>query len=148
MTTQLATALAQQAKQWGEASRHATEKAKAILATLILPQTITHYEIERYYRKAHRTQAWRNLPKEARALIQAARKTIKTKVRSPTLHTTLTKIFLQIELHTLKAKALLKAITKLLTTSLTHVLTHSKNFLTRLLVIGLNSNEWFNGWST
>ena len=145
MTTQLAAGLTQQAEAWGREGRHITEKAKAILATLILPQTITHYQIERYYRKAHRTKAWRNLPKEARALIQAARKTIKTKVRSPTLHTTLTKIFLQIELHTLKAQAILKGITKLLTqgTLISDTIKPST-----LLIIGLNSASWMQGCVT
>lgn len=146
MTTQLATALTQQAEAWGREGRHITEKAKAILATLILPQTITHYQIERYYRKAHRTKAWRNLPKEARALIQAARKTIKTKVKSPTLHTTLTKIFLQIELHTLKARALLKGITKLLTQG-TKLISDTIKPST-LLIIGLNSASWMQGCIT
>jgi len=141
MTTQLAAGLAKQTEQWGKAGQHITEKAKTILATLILPQTITKYEIERYYRKAHRTQAWRNLPKEARALIQAARKTIKTKVKSPLLLITLRKIFLQIELHTTKAQAILKGITKFLRASSAGFISSIVS-LSSFLVMGLNSVAW------
>ena len=106
MTTQLAAGLTQ-AKERGGAGRHANEYAEALITAALLPKKITAYEIERYYRKAHRVGAWRTLPKEAKALLLTARKVIKTLVKGPALRATLLKVFLKIELQTLRGKALL-----------------------------------------
>ncbi len=140
MTTQLAAGLAEQAEFWGRAGQHIISKAKSVLAGLILPRRIGRFEVERYYRKAHRTRAWRRLSREARALLQAARRVVRAEVRSPALRSVLTEIFLSIELHTLRARAMLHALIKLLARG-AEVISERLNPST-LLVIGLNSASW------
>jgi len=86
----------------GEAS---SESLKEALARMLIPNTITNAVIEKYFRKAARTGAWRALPREAKALLLASRKTVR-RVRSATLARILREIFVRIELTTLKGRAL------------------------------------------
>lgn len=117
--------------------QHITQRAKQLLAQLILPQKITKYEIERYYRKAHRTKAWRKLKPEAKALLYLARKTINL-AKSEVLVSTLRAIFLEISLHTLKCQALLYGIILHLEQSITISEDLLKNRFTQILATGIN----------
>ena len=80
-------------------------RAKELLAKIVIPKEITSKVIDRYIRKALRSNAWKFLSKESKALLHLARKLVRV-VKSPTLKLVLTKIFLEIELHTVKGKAL------------------------------------------
>ena len=135
MTTQLAAGLTQ-AKDRGGAGRHANEYAEALITAALLPKKITPYEIERYYRKAHRVGAWRTLPKEARALLLTARKVIKTLVKGPALRAALLKIFLKIELQTLRGRALLHGIKIMLSLGYRKVLNTLRG-LREALILGI-----------
>ena len=82
-----------------------TLKVKHILMKLLLPKKITGQVVEYYFRKSIRVGAWRYLKRECRALLLVARKWPK-EIKSSTLKNILYNIFLQIELYTLKGKAL------------------------------------------
>ncbi len=84
------------------------ERAKRMLAKLVLPKKITREVVLLYIRKAFRTGAWRTLSPEARALLLASR--ILTQVRSPILDSLLRRIFVEIELSTFRGKALFTGI--------------------------------------
>ena len=106
MTTLLATGLTRAETREGMGQR-IKRYAETLITATLLPKKITAYEIERYFRKAHRIGAWRTLPKEAKALLLIARKVIKTTVKAPALHSALLQVFLRIELQTLRGRALL-----------------------------------------
>ncbi|MEM1797534.1 MAG: hypothetical protein QXM97_07400, partial [Zestosphaera sp.] len=61
--------------------------------------------VKTYIRKAVRTGAWRSLKPESRALLLALR-SWKRSVKSPVLRSILTRIFVEIELHTTRGKAI------------------------------------------
>jgi len=61
--------------------------------------------VKTYIRKAVRTGAWRHLKSESRALLLALR-SWKRSVKSPVLRSILTRIFVEIELHTTRGKAI------------------------------------------
>jgi len=79
-------------------------RARELLARLLLPREISGEIVDRYIRKALRTNSWRILRPENRALLLALRKW--GFIKSPTLKSILYRIFLEIELYTLKGKAL------------------------------------------
>jgi len=79
-------------------------KAEELLAKLLLPKEVSGKTIDEYIRKALRTNSWRTLKPENRALLLALRKW--RSIKSSTLKSILYRIFLNIELHTLKGKAL------------------------------------------
>ena len=81
-----------------------SSKAKRILAKIILPKKINGETISKYIKKAYRTGAWRNLEREARALLILLRRW--GTIKSHTLKNVLHRILLEIELHTLKGQAL------------------------------------------
>ncbi len=114
------------------------EFAKRLIAKALLPKVINRYEIERFYRKAHRLNAWRYLKFESRALLYVARKVVNV-VRSPILSNALRNVFLEITLYTLKGRALLQAVIINLKRSKTLVLSaFSKERINELLAEGIN----------
>ncbi len=131
--TLLATGLAKAA---GEGpGQSITQKAKQLLAQILLPKTITPQAIEKYFRKALRTKAWYTLKPETKALILALRKW-KHQIKSQTLTQTLKGILTHIELHTLKGKAIYYGIILTLKNTKTRLAELLKN-TTQLLITGI-----------
>ena len=83
-----------------------TEEALNNVVNELIPKEVTKKTIIKYVTKARRVKAWHKLPKELRALLLTASKTL-SKVKSQTLKQILQKAFMNIELQTLKGKALL-----------------------------------------
>ena len=111
-----------------------TKEAKDLLAQIILPQEITRQTIEKYIRKAIQIHAWYHLKRLDKAILTLTRKL--PKIKSPTLKTILQKIFLQIELHTTRGKALFYGIIISMSNTM-HKLHELLKNIPRLLTIGL-----------
>ena len=103
----MTTLLAGLATLAGEGPGHqALEAAKQLVADLLVPRRVSGPTVDKYFRKAIRTGAHRNLPKEAMALLYILRRW-QRRIISTQLLTVLRNIFLQIELHTTRGQALL-----------------------------------------
>jgi hypothetical protein len=81
----------------------AVELAKRAVAEHLVPKVITGVIVERYVRKALRHSAWSKLPLVTRALLLASRKL--SIVKSPALREILRRVFVEIELYTLRGRA-------------------------------------------
>ncbi len=79
-------------------------RARELLAKMILPKRVTGEVIGKYVRKAIRVGAWKYLKQESRALLILTRRW--RLIKSPTLKSILYRLFLEIELYTLRGKAL------------------------------------------
>lgn len=79
---------------------------KQLILRELPPAGFTREVIENIFRKALRLKIWRTLKPEARALILALRKWT-GKIKSPTLKAVLEEIYVEIELNTVRGKALL-----------------------------------------
>jgi len=92
------------AKLVGKAEEELSQRARELLARILLPDEITGAVAERYVKKALRTGAWRELRPESRALLMVSRawKVIRSKFMKGILFS----LFLEIELHTLRGRAL------------------------------------------
>lgn len=97
-----------------------TKEALNNVINELIPKEITKETIIKYVTKARRIKAWHKLPKEMRALLIIASKTIK-QAKSQTLKQILQKAFMNIELQTLKGKALLIGYTIKITQKLSHL---------------------------
>jgi len=84
--------------------QHVVLKAKELLTKILLPKKVTGNIVDRYVKKALRIGAWRDLKQENRAILIVARKW--GVIKSATLKSILYRIFLEIELHTIRGKAL------------------------------------------
>jgi len=82
------------------------EKAKEVLLNIVAPDNISRAVVEKLFRKALRVGAWSSLKPEQRALILALRKW-RGCVRSRNLLEVVKRIFLEVELFTLRGRALL-----------------------------------------
>ncbi|MGC8983279.1 MAG: hypothetical protein ACP5KA_05995 [Desulfurococcaceae archaeon] len=80
-------------------------RAREFVAELLVPKTVTGAVVEKYVRKAIRTGAWRVLKQESRALLLALRRW-KSALKSPVLLSILREIFVEVELYTLRGRAL------------------------------------------
>ncbi len=123
-----------------EVDQDLVSKAKIILGKLILPKKVTGEVIEKYIRKALRTGAWRNLKPISRALLIVARRF--KLIKSPVLKHLLYSIFIEIELYTIKGKALFYGIILAVKNSLTHLI-KSINTLLYLGISYLNNPPWY-----
>ena len=115
-------------------SEQVVEKAKEMLARIILPETVTRRVIEKYMRKAMQAHAWYSLNRVDRAILVLSRRL--PRVKSPVLKSILHKIFLKIELCTIRGKALFYGII----VSMQNVLNRLHELLMdipKLLTIGL-----------
>lgn len=101
---------------------------KQLILRELPPAGFTSDVIEKMFKKAVRLKIWKNLKPEARALILALRKW-KNKISSPTLKTILEEIYVEIELNTLKGKALLYGVTIALRDGLLEVIQSVKSLL-------------------
>ena len=111
------------------------EEAKVFLARVLLPREITRSVVEKYIRKAFVTRTWHRLGREQRMLLLLTRRLV-ARVRSPVLRRVLEKIFLEIELATVRGRALLLGIARILGRGAETLTKYLKN-VTRLLVEGL-----------
>ena len=111
-----------------------TCRAKELLAQIILPKKITSQVIEKYIRKAFRVHAWPQLKRMEKALLILTRRL--SMIRSPILKSILHKIFLEIELHTIRGKALFYGIIISMKNTM-HKLHELLKNTSRLLTIGL-----------
>jgi len=110
-------------------------KARRLLSELLLPREISGKIVDRYIRKALRTNSWRTLKPENRALLLALRRW--RSIKSPTLKSILYRIFLEIELHTLRGRALFYGII-LVMRSYIHRLEEILKDVAKLLAIGIS----------
>jgi len=101
---------------------------KQLILRELPPAGFTSDVIEKMFKKAVRLKIWKNLKPEARALILALRKW-KNKINSPILKTILEEIYVEIELNTLKGKALLYGVTIALRDGLLEVIQSVKSLL-------------------
>jgi len=92
-----------------ESSCIVVEEAKRLLMGVVVPEKISRTVVEKFFRKALRTGVWRFLRAEQKALILALR-VWGREVRSGRLLEIVRGIFLEIELSTLRGKALLYGI--------------------------------------
>ena len=81
------------------------EEARRLTAKIILPQRITGSLINKYFRKALQTGAWRSLAPQARALIYLARRW-RGVFKSKLITSVLREILLDIELFSTGGKAI------------------------------------------
>lgn len=80
--------------------------AKKLLGRITIPTKINKDVIKKYIKKAQRTKAWKTLKPENRALLIALLRW-GGEVKSILLKKILEEIFIEIELHTLRGKAIL-----------------------------------------
>lgn len=129
--TLLATYLVRQEKP----SPDTIEVAKEFVAKALIPPRLTRNVLLKYVTRAKRNGAWRTLSKEAKALLLTAAKVI-TEAKSPTLKKALKEALLQIELHTLKGKALLHGAIQILKHA-PHALIDLLKRVTEVLCLGI-----------
>ncbi|MEM0474653.1 MAG: hypothetical protein QXS11_05105 [Zestosphaera sp.] len=113
---------------------------KQLILRELPPAGFTSDVIEKMFKKAVRLKIWKNLKPEARALILALRKW-KNKINSPTLKTILEEIYVEIELNTLKGKALLYGVMIALRDGILQYLNTTQetiNSLKKLICIGIS----------
>jgi len=113
----------------------AATRAKELLTRLLLPGEVSGKIVDMYIRKALRTNSWRTLKPENRALLLALRRW--RSIKSPTLKSILYRIFLEIELHTLRGKALFYGIILAMKNHM-HRLEEILRNASKLLAIGMS----------
>ncbi len=116
-------------------SQSTASQAKEILRKILFPQPLQVETIVKYMRKAFRLGIWHRLKPEQKALLRAVTKTLKI-IKNPTLHTLITQILVEIELATIRGKALLLGVVYVLKEK-TQILTQIIRNLSTLLVYGL-----------
>jgi len=117
-----------------ELGQQIKEKAKELLAQIILPKEITRQTIEKYIRKAIQIHAWHHLKRLDKAVLILARRL--PMVKSPILKSIIHRIFLEIELYTTRGKALFYGIVISMHDTMDRLHELLKN-ISRILTIGL-----------
>ena len=112
-------------------SSEVISRAKLILSRILF-KTLTSTLITSYIRRALRLKIWFKLPPESRALLLALIKTV-NRVKSQVLHQIVSRILIEIEIATLRGKALLLGVIHSLRQGVQQVV----NDIKKLLVIGL-----------
>lgn len=118
----------------GRLQLHIDQSIIEKFSDLVIPKTITGKIIENYIRRAIRKGIWRSLRVEERALLIIARRW--STIRSPILGQILRRIFAEIEVQTLRGRAILYGIFIALKSGLL-----TRDFLgsiSKLLVIGIS----------
>jgi hypothetical protein len=110
-------------------------EARKLLADLIIPRRITGEVVDKYFRKAIRVGVWRRFSSERRALLYLSR--FLGVIKSPVLRSILIEIFLEIELYTIRGRALFYGILVSLRSHL-YRLREILRDVSKLLVIGLS----------
>ena len=106
-----------------------------VLAHVLLPEVIDRHIIKYYIYRAFRNRAWHKLSKHQKALLKVASKVVNT-VRSPTLARVLRKIILEVELHTLKGRAIYYGLLTALSTG--ELLSELLKRPTYVMMLGIN----------
>jgi len=83
----------------------AEDTALTMVRKILIPKPLTRSVLEKSFRRAHRTGAWRKMSSLKRSLLYVAKKTVST-VKSRVLESLLEEIILEIELTTLRGRAL------------------------------------------
>ncbi|WP_440059988.1 hypothetical protein ACSU1N_02205 [Thermogladius sp. 4427co] len=109
--------------------RDLVSKARRFIARVLLPRHVDRFVVEKYVRKAIRTAAWRSLRVESRALLLALRR-FQGVVKSMVLKSILYDIFVEIELSTLRGRALFYGFIQAIRNGLEQVLGDLKRVLT------------------
>jgi len=112
-------------------SSEVISRAKLVLSRILF-KTLTSTLITSYIRRALRLRIWFKLPPESRALLLALIKTV-DRVKSRALHQIVSRILIEIEIATLRGKALLLGVIHSLRQGVQKV----ANDIKKLLVIGL-----------
>jgi len=110
--------------------------AKKLLARITLPTTINKDVIKKYIKKSLRTKVWRTLKPEQRALLIALLRW-GGEIKSTLLKKILEEIFLEIELHTLRGKAIFYGLLLCMKKKL-FPLTELLQNISRAIVIGIS----------
>ncbi len=87
------------------AGEYLRSRVDDIVAEVLLPKVIDRRIIESYVRRALRNRSWFKLTRFQRALLKVASRVIEV-VKSPILAGVLKRVFLEIELNSLKGRAL------------------------------------------
>ena len=106
-----------------------------VVAEVLLPKVIDRRVIESYIRRALRNRSWFKLTRFQRALLKASSKVVEV-VKSPVLADVLKKVFLEIELHSLKGRALYFGL--LIALSMGESLSNLLSRLTYVMMLGIN----------
>lgn len=114
--------------------QHVVEKAKALVASIILPREITGRIIEKYIRKAILNRTWYTFPRETKILLMLTKRL--PRIKSPVLAKILGEIFLKIDLATTRGKAYLYGVIIAMQNTL-HGLEELLKNTKRLLTIGI-----------
>jgi len=118
-----------------ESGSEIPHEARELLADLIIPKRITGDVVDKYFKKAIRVGVWRRFSHEKRALLYLSR--FLRIIKSPVLRSILIEIFLEIELCTIRGRALFYGILVSLRSHL-HRMREILRDVSRLLVIGLS----------
>ncbi|MEM2080000.1 MAG: hypothetical protein QW104_04885 [Nitrososphaerota archaeon] len=112
------------------------EHVKSLMTKVIAPSLDSvGGTVKTYIRKAVRTGAWRSLKPESRALLLALR-SWKRSVKSPVLRFILTRIFVEIELHTTRGKAIFYGILEAMREA-REVLSDLSRNLSKIIAMGI-----------
>ncbi|MEM1731204.1 MAG: hypothetical protein QXV81_08770 [Ignisphaera sp.] len=112
------------------------EYVKSLMTKIIAPSfDSAGSTIKTYIRKAVRTGAWRSLKPESRALLLALR-SWKRSVKSLVLRSILTRIFVEIELHTTRGKAIFYGILEAMRKA-REVLSDLSGNLSKIIAMGI-----------
>ncbi|MEM1612937.1 MAG: hypothetical protein QXH02_06270 [Desulfurococcaceae archaeon] len=112
------------------------EYVKSLMAKVVAPSLDpAGGTVQSYIRKAVRTGAWRSLKPESRALLLALR-SWKRGVKSPVLRSILSRIFLEIELHTTRGKAIFYGILEAMRKA-REVLSDLSGNLSKIIAMGI-----------
>ncbi|MEM1983577.1 MAG: hypothetical protein QXZ63_07975 [Sulfolobales archaeon] len=112
------------------------EHVKSLMTKVIAPSLDSvGGTVKTYIRKAVRTGAWRSLKPESRALLLALR-SWKRSVKSLVLRSILTRIFVEIELHTTRGKAIFYGILEAMREA-REVLSDLSRNLSKIIVMGI-----------
>jgi len=109
-------------------SEDAVALAKSTVSKFLIPRGVNSSVIEYYFRKALRSGVWFKLREESRALILASR--FLPIVKSPVLKGMLREVFLEIELCTLRGKAVFYGVLVALRQGLVEALGDLKRLVT------------------
>lgn len=102
--------------------------AKSTVSRFLVPSKITKETIKHYVKKALRNSVWYKLRQESRALLLASRFLLV--VKSPVLKSILREVFLEIELYTLRGKAVFYGVLVALRQGLLEALGNLKRLIT------------------
>jgi hypothetical protein len=121
-------------KHDSDLDRETLVRVRGYLSRIVVPHNITKRVVEKYIRKAFQIRAWYRLPHIDRLILFLARRF--PRIKSPRFKEILTDIFLEIELQTIRGKALFYGILMAMKISI-YKLGELLHNVKRILTIGL-----------